>query len=1305
MPTTKKREQRLKQKQVISNQHDAMVAHFNLRRLSIDGMDENLDDMEMAIRKIEESERRHWRNRLAVPMDPDNFFRRVWDVSILLVVVFQALYIPFELSFSPLETYGWKLFDYLTDGFFMIDVILTFNVALPQKGSDRLILDRRVIAWKYLRGWFIVDVLASLPIDVMVQGGYNLDNLNQHLNVADSEEGDSGLQSLGLLKGLKLPRLLRLLKLMRLMRILKMAKIRPELIWWFQYSRNSNIFKLLAMIVAILVFVHVLTCSFAVVMENVWFSRQDCEEFSTAELSQIIGLDYLGNNLTSTMTDVELSEKWDRNVPMIGCYEDLEGHWTRYATAFYNTMLLIQGEQIDPFSSYEKMYCAMQILVGSIVLALVFGNVSMYIANYSANSSAYQRKMEYLFEIMRHLDLPQNLMKRILMYYDYIWKEYRSLNGQIDGFIPELSKQLGSEVYLYLRTNLILSVPFLRQCSPEVVQKLVQCLETEVFLPNDYIVHKGVPGEEMYLISRGVCEVTVTDITNKRQVEENYKEAENKARAQIVEQRQPRRRSSIVGAMAASVLKFKESKPAISAEGSSKEEEGRSPELSARIREHRKSISKDKVKKAAEAVVVGDGDGDSDGPDDDFEIKPRDNNNSITKKLSERIMRVGSSRQQISEEEKKNKKGLLPPEKTEDGLLKSAKGFKETTVSAEDTRAIERMRQRLSERKSANVSKRKQSEAGGGGREYGSYKERMSHDQINSSLKQLISEAKGEAGKEEMPLEKRGSKAAIVPVSGIHPSGEQEQQRLPITQSPLPTAGKKENLVSKKPPALTVRTGAESNHRAVTPPPRRQSLLPGEIPVNNEDSQVGGGELPNRRKSGLILSAEEAKSHDLMSEINKYAEEQKKIEADTEKAIQIKTLEIRKQNSSAVPVFPLRRGISTNDIGDDSDEEEGKDRDGDRDVVPKGKSSPKLNALRDIIKTEKVLKEMGEGDYFGEIALILNTTRTCNVRAKTFCELNILNREDFDTIVGKYEDERKLMEEIIMEKFNVNKGSLDESRNMKKVEYDHQVALDTNAGTVELKEMVMQMQVQIDTMMELMQHGGQQQQQQQQQQQGKVMTTQLSPFQIGAGNSLENRQKFDSEIGGKTSAHGITSKMTMHADPGGFTVRRGEGMPMRGGSMGNLSLGSIGRGSSRMGLVRRPSMQKVVESEEEIEEKRKASIRDREEKTEHAKVSALIAKDSALKKFQEESGMIAPGSIQSFSENSYQERVRGMSADLEEEKGGGEEGKGKGNGNGKGGKEVEEEEDFDKLVASLDRGGPGMMGMETPLKGGKDPNP
>ena len=37
-----------------------------------------------------------------------------------------------------------------------------------------------------------------------------------------------------------------------------------------------------------------------------------------------------------------------------------------------------------------------------------------------------------------------------------------------------------SEVYLFLRTDLILAVPFLRQCSPDIVHELVLRLREEV---------------------------------------------------------------------------------------------------------------------------------------------------------------------------------------------------------------------------------------------------------------------------------------------------------------------------------------------------------------------------------------------------------------------------------------------------------------------------------------------------------------------------------------------------------------------------------------------------------------------------------------------------------------------------------------------------------------------------------------------------------------------------------------------------------------------------------------------------------
>jgi len=90
--------------------------------------------------------------------------------------------------------------------------------------------------------------------------------------------------------GLRLPRLLRLLKIMRLLKIFRMAHIRPELMWWFQYSRHANLFKLIYLIVAMVVLVHYIACAFMLVLgdeslgSNSWMQLEECEFPSNTEI-------------------------------------------------------------------------------------------------------------------------------------------------------------------------------------------------------------------------------------------------------------------------------------------------------------------------------------------------------------------------------------------------------------------------------------------------------------------------------------------------------------------------------------------------------------------------------------------------------------------------------------------------------------------------------------------------------------------------------------------------------------------------------------------------------------------------------------------------------------------------------------------------------------------------------------------------------------------------------------------------------------------------------------------------------------
>ena len=135
---------------------------------------------------------------------------------------------------------------------FIIDLLMSFNLAYRPNLGDDLITDRKKIAKNYLKCWFWIDLVASVPFDRVAEILASDDMSN-----ADASNNASAL---GLLKGLRLPRLLRLLKVMRLLKIFRMMNFRPELVWWFQYSRHANLFRLLYLLSAMLVLVHYIAC-------------------------------------------------------------------------------------------------------------------------------------------------------------------------------------------------------------------------------------------------------------------------------------------------------------------------------------------------------------------------------------------------------------------------------------------------------------------------------------------------------------------------------------------------------------------------------------------------------------------------------------------------------------------------------------------------------------------------------------------------------------------------------------------------------------------------------------------------------------------------------------------------------------------------------------------------------------------------------------------------------------------------------------------------------------------------------------
>ena len=64
---------------------------------------------------------------------------------------------------------SWFIFYTICDTFFLIDLILTFFTSVNDEKKVYEITDKKVIAKKYLKGWFWVDLISILPFDIMLR--------------------------------------------------------------------------------------------------------------------------------------------------------------------------------------------------------------------------------------------------------------------------------------------------------------------------------------------------------------------------------------------------------------------------------------------------------------------------------------------------------------------------------------------------------------------------------------------------------------------------------------------------------------------------------------------------------------------------------------------------------------------------------------------------------------------------------------------------------------------------------------------------------------------------------------------------------------------------------------------------------------------------------------------------------------------------------------------------------------------------------------------------------------------------------
>lgn len=116
-------------------------------------------------------------------LSPYDHRYRIWETYLVVLVIYTAWVSPFEFGFLRKPQGPLAIVDNVVNGFFALDIILTFFVAYLDKLTYLLVDNPKKIAWKYAKSWLAFDVISTVPSELARKispsafGSYGLFNM------------------------------------------------------------------------------------------------------------------------------------------------------------------------------------------------------------------------------------------------------------------------------------------------------------------------------------------------------------------------------------------------------------------------------------------------------------------------------------------------------------------------------------------------------------------------------------------------------------------------------------------------------------------------------------------------------------------------------------------------------------------------------------------------------------------------------------------------------------------------------------------------------------------------------------------------------------------------------------------------------------------------------------------------------------------------------------------------------------------------------------------------------------------------
>ncbi|XP_068089564.1 potassium voltage-gated channel subfamily H member 1 [Hyperolius riggenbachi] len=390
-------------------------------------------------------------------------FKTTWDWVILILTFYTAILVPYNVSFKTKQNnIAWLVVDSIVDVIFLVDIVLNFHTTFVGPAGE-VISDPKLIRMNYLKTWFVIDLLSCLPYDV----------INAFENV------DEGISSL--FSSLKVVRLLRL------------GRVARKLDHYIEYG--AAVLVLLVCVFGLAA--HWLAC--------IWYSIGDYEVINE-------DTNTIRNESWLFQLGMTIGAPYRFNQSGSGRWEGGPSKDSVYITSLYFTMTSLTSVgfgNIAPTTDGEKIFAVAMMMIGSLLYATIFGNVTTIFQQMYANTNRYHEMLNSVRDFLKLYQVPKGLSERVMDYIVSTWSMSRGIDTE--KVLQICPKDMRADICVHLNRKVFKEHPAFRLASDGCLRALAMEFQTVHCAPGDLIYHAGESIDTLCFVVSGSLEVIQDD--------------------------------------------------------------------------------------------------------------------------------------------------------------------------------------------------------------------------------------------------------------------------------------------------------------------------------------------------------------------------------------------------------------------------------------------------------------------------------------------------------------------------------------------------------------------------------------------------------------------------------------------------------------------------------------------------------------------------------------------------------------------------------------------------------------------------